>query len=647
MLPMSKSVNKASWSLSLSSTFNCSTAFSSFTTFSNDKEPCSTASSLGSTESRRSFKPNRVKVDRCHSLPDLQKNIIVTNQAARGGGDDVRPRLFLSFLEDIHLINAEIEPIAYAQVWHWAPGAHHPVRSYTSSLPLVLPAYRLGGIHVNIQVVRLPRAMLQSLMSVTHLHLPQDCNSEVKKHKPDNVIRTNVELHTVEGGGYRGGRHGGRWQVQQPCEARQRRTVNAGSRRRPHASTAAQNVLFSWGMHTVATKLSQSSNGRTKHECVCGRLAQRSHRVLWRRLAHLDGVHALAGSARHSLGERLGHVHRRQRQLGRHEPREQRASLTASAPPTASRHYQHTLAYLPLPKKPSDSISNGKTDRQGFHNFLDEYIQLNVPMKTPEDIDNTCLYLTNLIQVSAWKNSPVSTCLPKMSLHSAESLREKQRLRRIWHQSGHPADKTAFNRAAKQIKKLLQEQANSSFRNTLERLSPQGKGETSLWKAAKSFAKPQQHHAPLKQSNSWARTDAEKAEVFANYLEKVFKDGGDESEIDKVLRQDLQLCLPIRPTSPKEIARSPVTGAPSTSVCAGDSHSARTACSGGGSLISTASTRSRARRATRSASGSATCTGGSASSGGTSHASSARASPRAPPRLPPATTSTRSLTLSI
>ncbi|CAK1554950.1 unnamed protein product [Leptosia nina] len=68
--------------------------------------------------------------------------------------------------------------------------------------------------------------------------------------------------------------------------------------------------------------------------------------------------------------------------------------------------------------------------------------------------------------------------------------------------------------------------------------------------------KGSQHLHPLKFSNSWAQTDDERAEVFATHLEKVFKpnDGGDESDVDEILNQDLQLCLPLKPTSPKEIA---------------------------------------------------------------------------------------------
>lgn len=209
--------------------------------------------------------------------------------------------------------------------------------------------------------------------------------------------------------------------------------------------------------------------------------------------------------------------------------------------------------------EPADMLCNRKTDWQGFRSYLEENIQLNVPLKTPEDVDKTCESLTNLIQVSAWINSPSLSQSTGMSVQSADvkaKIIEKRRLRRVWHQSQHPIDKTAFNKAAKELKLLLPEIANYSLRHTLEKASPRGKGETSLWKATKTFKRPQEHIHPLKHSNSWARTDAEKAEVFANHLENVFKpnDGSEDYDVDDVLNQDLQLCLPLKPTSPKEIA---------------------------------------------------------------------------------------------
>ena len=90
-------------------------------------------------------------------------------------------------------------------------------------------------------------------------------------------------------------------------------------------------------------------------------------------------------------------------------------------------------------------------------------------------------------------------------------------------------------------------------------LSPTGRGEYSLWKATKNLDKPRQAYTPIK--SLLARTDTEKAEVFAAHLATVFKpndlndDLNNESDLDRILNEDLQMCLPIRLTSPSEIAR--------------------------------------------------------------------------------------------
>jgi hypothetical protein len=220
-----------------------------------------------------------------------------------------------------------------------------------------------------------------------------------------------------------------------------------------------------------------------------------------------------------------------------------------------------TLNTTALNEEPPETLTNHKTDWEGFQSYLTENINLKLPLKTLDDVDNACEHITNLIQISAWKNTPFVSKTPSKKPQSGDiksKLQEKRRLRKSWHQSHRSKDKTAFNRAAKQLKALLEAAENARVRNTLEKMTPQGKGEMSLWKATKITGKPQQSFPPLRSPTSWARTDAEKAEVFAEHLAKVFKPnkgGADESDVDEILLQDFQMCPPITPASPKEIAR--------------------------------------------------------------------------------------------
>lgn len=218
-----------------------------------------------------------------------------------------------------------------------------------------------------------------------------------------------------------------------------------------------------------------------------------------------------------------------------------------------------TLGVSPLVREKPESLTNRKTDWAGFKSYLDENINLLLPFKTRDEVDEACRYITNLIQVAAWSNTPAQSEIRAAftyPLDIKQKILDKRRLRRIWHQSRHPLDKTRLNRAIKELKVILKESVNESVKKNLESLSPSGIGVHSLWKATKNLRKPQQSHPPIKLQNTWARTDAEKAEVFAAHLAKVFTpnvSSVDESDIDVILDQDLQMSLPITPTSPREI----------------------------------------------------------------------------------------------
>ncbi|GBP27274.1 Probable RNA-directed DNA polymerase from transposon X-element [Eumeta japonica] len=75
----------------------------------------------------------------------------------------------------------------------------------------------------------------------------------------------------------------------------------------------------------------------------------------------------------------------------------------------------------------------------------------------------------------------------------------------------------------------------------------------------KSLPQPQQCSPPIRSGSTWARTDQEKSEAFAIHLSSVFKpndaDTPEDPEIEAILKQDLQMCLPLRHTTPKELTK--------------------------------------------------------------------------------------------
>lgn len=65
---------------------------------------------------------------------------------------------------------------------------------------------------------------------------------------------------------------------------------------------------------------------------------------------------------------------------------------------------------------------------------------------------------------------------------------------------------------------------DEGLRNYLEHLSPSEATDYSLWKATKKLNRPQVVNPPLRYANGhWARSNSEKANLFAEHLASVFK----------------------------------------------------------------------------------------------------------------------------
>lgn len=212
------------------------------------------------------------------------------------------------------------------------------------------------------------------------------------------------------------------------------------------------------------------------------------------------------------------------------------------------------------------TLYNHKTDWDAFAEFLEEKIDLKVALKTENDIDEATFYITNLIQVAAWRATPsLGTIIPKnnIPLEIRNKLQEKRKARRQLHASRSNADRTEYNRISRELIELITENHNNSFQQKLSTLSTHKKDNYSLWKITKNFKRPHNHVPPIRKSNNdpWARTGSEKAELFAKHLSEVFKPNQSsmtefEEEVDKFINSDQQLSLPLSLVTPKELART-------------------------------------------------------------------------------------------
>lgn len=196
------------------------------------------------------------------------------------------------------------------------------------------------------------------------------------------------------------------------------------------------------------------------------------------------------------------------------------------------------------------------TDWELFRRLLDEITTLDVPLKSEEDIDNAVDKLTRKIQEATWQSTPNTTSRTKthdLPMAIKIAITEKRRLRRVWQYSRHPHDKGLLNNAAQNLKRMLYRLKNDSLQKHLEELSPTDTNDYSLWRATRNMKQPIKSIPPIRKANGgWARSNEEKAELFANHLSEVFQpfpsqiEPEEDNEIAEHLETPLQMSLPFK-----------------------------------------------------------------------------------------------------
>lgn len=225
-----------------------------------------------------------------------------------------------------------------------------------------------------------------------------------------------------------------------------------------------------------------------------------------------------------------------------------------------------TFSTTIIQREPRSTLYNQKTDWYGFAEYLEDEIELKVKLKTVEDIDEATFYITNLIQIAAWRTTPIlnfSTQKNNIPLEIRNKLAEKRRLRRRLHTSRSDLDRAEYNKISRDLKQLIKENQNTTFQEKLSTLSAHKRDNYSLWKITKNFKRPHRHVPPIRTSpnNPWARSGSEKAELFAKHLSEIFTPNPSsmtefEEEVDEMIGSDQQLSPPLKLVTPKELVRT-------------------------------------------------------------------------------------------
>ena len=198
-----------------------------------------------------------------------------------------------------------------------------------------------------------------------------------------------------------------------------------------------------------------------------------------------------------------------------------------------------------------------QTDREVFESVLEEALgaedfsgHLSI-----SDLDRYADFIITALHTAVDKAIPKSNSVrPESNPISNETLaliKEKRKLRRQYSQRKDPAVKTRINQLQKQVKDDLRIESQASWERFCNSTSLETDSNES-WRRIKNFLKPkgQRDHPTLQHANKVAKTNADKAQLFAESVERHFGiesvhfDSNHFNEVNKFIKDNYQYFYP-------------------------------------------------------------------------------------------------------
>ena len=170
-----------------------------------------------------------------------------------------------------------------------------------------------------------------------------------------------------------------------------------------------------------------------------------------------------------------------------------------------------------------------RTNREVFESTLEETLgsaDFSGHLST-SDLDKYADFIVTAISTAVDRAIPKSKSVrPESNPISNETLaliKEKRRLRRQYSQKKDPATKTRMNQLQKQVKEELKIESLVSWEKFCDSISLET-NPTESWRKIKNFLKPkgQRDYPTLHHANKVAKTNADKAQLFAKSGERHF-----------------------------------------------------------------------------------------------------------------------------
>ena len=195
----------------------------------------------------------------------------------------------------------------------------------------------------------------------------------------------------------------------------------------------------------------------------------------------------------------------------------------------------HLPIEIPIDTTPLRNISTNhtkykfdQTDREVFESILEEALgseDFSGQLST-SDLDRYADFIITALHTAVDKAIPKSKSLrPESNPISNETLaliKEKRKLRRQYSQMKDPAVKTRINQLQKQVKDDLRVESQASWEKFCSISLETDSNES--WRKIKNFLKPtgQRDYPTLQHANKVAKTNADKAQLFAESVKRHF-----------------------------------------------------------------------------------------------------------------------------
>jgi len=218
-----------------------------------------------------------------------------------------------------------------------------------------------------------------------------------------------------------------------------------------------------------------------------------------------------------------------------------------------------TISTTPIYIQPTPRLHNLRTNWNNYRTKLQEEINLHITLKSCTEVEEATTYFINPLQEAAQQATPTLVYkkdVVNFPLEIKKLLGEKRKARATWQRSHTPSDQTAFNRLSNHFKSKLKAMKANSLKHYVSTLS---RYNNSIWKPIKSTRNPSLASPPLHletpTQERWAKSDKEKATVFAKHQADVLQPHAQETdeEIPEYLESPALSVEPIQLITPKEI----------------------------------------------------------------------------------------------